>query len=274
MHDFFQKISEAAAFIQARSALRPRIGLILGTGLSGVADQVKVETHLPYRSIPHFPKSTVEGHRGECLIGTLGERDVLVLAGRFHYYEGYDMQAVTFPVRVMRHLGIETLIISNAAGGVNPDYRAGDVVFIRDHINLLPENPLRGPNDDRLGARFPDMTHTYDAGLRQLGLRKAKALHIPAHTGVYLALQGPNFETPAEYRFARLIGADMIGMSTVPEVIVARHGGMRVLAFSVISNVAHPGHPAETSLEEVLRTVRRQAPRIRQLAVDIISSIE
>ncbi|HEX8831056.1 MAG TPA: purine-nucleoside phosphorylase, partial [Longimicrobium sp.] len=220
-----QQIGEAAAAIRAHTAAEPRIGVILGTGLGALADRISVETAIPYAEIPHFPLSTVESHSGRLLFGTLGGKQVVAMQGRFHRYEGYTLQQVTFPVRVMRALGVDTLIASNACGGMNPLWTPGDLMLMADHINLLGENPLTGPNDDALGPRFPDMSQPYDLELQHLAREVALELKIPLRGGVYVAVAGPNLETRAEYRMLRAMGADVVGMSTVPEVIVARHGG-------------------------------------------------
>ncbi len=260
LHD---QINEATAFLRSKTDFQPQFGIILGTGLGGLVDEIEVVTSIDYQAIPHFPTSTVESHAGKLIFGKLAGANVVAMAGRFHYYEGYSMQQVTFPVRVLKALGVECLLISNAAGSVNADMEAGDLVFIRDHINLHPDNPLRGPNDERLGVRFPDMLHTYDPGLLALASDIAQANQISAHRGVYVALPGPNLETPAEYEFLHRIGADVVGMSTVPEVLVARHAGLRVFVVSVVSNKSYPiSEIRETSLEDVIATVNTAGPRL------------
>ncbi|HHH40517.1 MAG TPA: purine-nucleoside phosphorylase [Chloroflexi bacterium] len=263
-------IEEAAEAVRRRLTTQPGVGLILGSGLNGVAEAVEAEAILPYSEIPHFPQATVEGHAGRLVIGRLEGQDVVVMQGRAHYYEGYSMAQVTLPVRVMQLLGVGTLIVTNAAGGLNPAFRPGDVMVIRDHINLVGMaglNPLRGPNLDRFGPRFPDMSCAYDPDLRAAARAVAEREGIPVHEGVYICLAGPSFETPADIRFLRIIGADAVGMSTVPEVTVARHGGMRVLGLSGISNVAisEEGATQETTHEEVLEAGRLLAPRMEAI---------
>jgi purine-nucleoside phosphorylase len=259
----YEQIQEAAAFLRSKTTHQPRVGIILGSGLGGLVNDIESAQSIDYEAIPHFPVSTVKGHAGKLVFGKLAGADVVAMAGRFHYYEGYTMQQLTFPVRVMKALGIELLIVSNAAGSVNDGIEAGDLVFLRDHINLQADNPLRGPNDERLGVRFPDMLHAYDPALLDLASQIAQANGIRSHRGVYVALQGPNLETPAEYEFMHRIGADVVGMSTVPEVIVARHAGMRVFAVSVVSNKSYPiSTIKETSHEDVLEAVGLAAARL------------
>lgn len=253
----YDQIQHATSFLRSKTSFQPQFGIILGTGLSGLAGEIEVVESIDYQLIPHFPVSTVKGHAGKLIFGKLAGANILAMAGRFHYYEGYSMQQVTFPVRVMKALGVHTVFISNAAGSVNVDMEAGDLVFIRDHINLHPDNPLRGPNDERLGLRFPDMLHTYDRELLDLASSIAQANRLRAHRGVYVALPGPNLETPAEYAFMHRMGADVVGMSTVPEVLVARHSGMRIFVVSVVSNKSYPIEEIrETTHEEVIATVK------------------
>ena len=280
MLDIFgpSEFEEAVACIRARSAFRPAVGLVLGSGLNPLAEEVAQADVIPYEEIPYFSAATVEGHMGRLILGQLAGVTVLVMQGRAHYYEGYSMQRITFPVRVMHALGVHTLILTNAAGGLNPEFRAGDLMLITDHINLIGMaglNPLRGPNDPELGPRFPDMSKTYDLGLRRLALRVATALDVPLRQGVYICLAGPTFETPADIRFLRLIGADAVGMSTVPEAIVARHGGMRVLGISGISNVAIAEADAEgeASHQEVLEAGRLLVPRLTELLRGILAEL-
>ena len=272
-----EEIEEAAAFIRARTRHRPTIGLITGSGLDALADEVTEADAIPYAQIPHFPVATVEGHPGDLVIGRLEGKEVAVKRGRAHFYEGYPMQQVTFPVRVMRALGVETLIVTNAAGGLNPAFKAGDIMLITDHINLVGMaglNPLHGPNDPALGPRFVDMSHAYDPQLQELARRGARELGFELQQGVYIMLAGPTFETPADVRFLQLIGADAVGMSTVPEVIVARHGGMRALGLSHISNVIAVGHEAEGDLhQEVLAAGAAAVPRLLALIRGIIRKI-
>lgn len=274
----FDQIQNAAAFLRSKTDFQPQFGIILGTGLSGLADEIEVVESVDYQLIPHFPVSTVQSHAGKLIFGKLAGAPtsvrVVAMAGRFHYYEGYSMQQVTFPVRVMKALGVETLLISNAAGSVNPEIEGGDLVFLRDHINLQPDNPLRGPNDERLGVRFPDMLHTYDPDLLELASSIAQANQIRAHRGVYVALPGPNLETPAEYEFMHRLGADVVGMSTVPEVLVARHSGMRVFAVSVVSNKSYPlSEIRETSLEDVIATVNAAAGRLKLVVREMLQRL-
>lgn len=262
----FDQIQEAVTFIKGKTAVQPKVGIILGTGLSNLVGHIDVEAAIPYADIPHFPVSTVQSHKGKLVFGHFQGTPVMAMAGRFHYYEGYTAQQITFPVRVMAAMGIQRLVISNAAGSVNPNIEAGDIVFVRDHINLHPENPLRGENDERLGPRFPDMLNAYDRGLNAEGLAVAKRLGIRAHEGVYLSLQGPNLETPAEYKFAHVVGADMVGMSTVPEVIVARHANLPVLVLSVATNKCYPIEElTETTVDEVIAVAQGAEPKMREI---------
>jgi purine-nucleoside phosphorylase len=281
MGEFFTKEQFAAAadFIRARCPDEPEVGLILGSGLGPLVEEVEEPTAIPYADIPHFPTSGVAGHAGRLVIGKLAGRTVAVMQGRVHYYEGYSMQQVTFPVRVMQLLGVRTLIVTNAAGGLNPRFSAGDLMLITDHLSLLAmagPNPLRGPNIDEFGPRFPDMSQAYDPHLRRAALRAAAELDIPLQQGVYVCLAGPSFETPADLKFLRAVGADAVGMSTVPEVIVARHGGMRVLGVSGISNVAAdlPGAAEELSHEDVLRLGQAMAPKLMALIKGVLRSLD
>jgi purine-nucleoside phosphorylase len=272
------QLEQAAAYIRDRATLQPAIGLILGSGLSSLADQVEQAVVLPYDDIPHFAATTVHGHTGRAIVGSLEGHPVLVMQGRFHFYEGHTMQRVTFPVRVMRLLQVQTLIVTNAAGGLAPHFAPGDLMLISDHINMVGmggQNPLIGSNDPELGPRFPDMSQPYDPGLRRIARQVAKTQDIPLQEGVYVSLAGPSFETPAEIRFLRLIGADAVGMSTVPEVIVARHMGMRVLGISGISNVhaADAERPQETTHTEVLETGRIIAPRLMALVRGVLRQL-
>ncbi len=267
---------EAAAVIRHAARVQPLIGIILGSGLSALADAVEDPVSIDYQDIPHFPVSTILGHKGRLVLGMLQGLPVAVMQGRVHYYEGYSMQQVTLPVRVLRHLGVETLVVTNAAGGLNKAFSSGDLMLITDHINLVGmtgANPLRGPNDDELGPRFPDMSKAYDRDLRRLALAVASEAGLPLHQGVYVGLTGPTYETPADIRFLRLIGADAVGMSTVPEVIVARHGGMRVLGVSGISNVAidQIDTNAEASHDEVLQAGELLAPRMTTLIKGVLA---
>ncbi|MCB0703903.1 MAG: purine-nucleoside phosphorylase [Saprospiraceae bacterium] len=269
----FDQIQEATSFLQEKTnSFSASTGIILGTGLSGLADQLTDAQAIPYGEIPHFPKSTVESHRGQLLFGKLAGKPVFALAGRFHYYEGYSMQQVTFPIRVLRALGATQMIISNAAGSVNADMEAGDLVFVSDHINLQPENPLRGPNDERLGPRFPDMMHAYNPEWIRFALSFAQGAGIRAHRGIYAGLQGPNLETPAEYQFLHTIGADLVGMSTVPEVIVARHAGMNVFVCSIVSNKCYPlSELTETTVEEVIAVAQEATPKLEKIVAALVA---
>ena len=268
-----KNILEAVAYVRENTSLTPEVAIILGSGLSHLADKMEKEATLPYWKIPHFPVSTVPGHPGRLILGHLSGRPVVVMQGRFHYYEGYSMQEVTFGVRVMKFLGAHTLVVSNAAGGVNPDFRPGDLMLIRDHINLMPENPLRGPNDESLGPRFPSMHNAYDRGLRKKVRALAERLNVPLVEGVYVGLPGPNLETPAEYRMVRILGGDAVGMSTVPEVIVANHMGMRVVGFSVITNVPDFESPRETTHEEVMGVARIAGERLSRLVAELLKEL-
>jgi purine-nucleoside phosphorylase len=282
-------IDSAAAFILARQRQRPSVGIILGSGLGSLADSVEGSVHIPYREIPGFAPSTVEGHKGEMVLGQLEGKTVAVLQGRLHVYEGYSPQQTTFPVRALKAIGCGVLIVTNAAGGLNPAFVAGDLMLISDHLNLpgmIGHNPLYGPNDALLGARFPDMSQAYDSGLRDLARQTAAVLGFSVHEGVYAMLGGPSYETPAEVHFLRVIGADAVGMSTASEVVVARHGAMRVLGVSMISNVipmpataaaVDAGrHTAEGPLghEEVLANAAKAAPRFVSLLRGVLRELE
>lgn len=275
MDAFFttDQVRQAARWVQARTHHVPTVGVILGSGLAEVADALEPADHMPFREIPHFAVSTVEGHAGELVLGRCGDKTVALLRGRLHYYEGYSMQQVTFPVRVLRELGVRTLIVTNAAGGLNTAFRAGDLMLLTDHLDLAMMaglNPLRGPNDPQIGPRFPEMTNAYDPELRALAQAAARELGFTLREGVYVMLAGPNFETPADSRFLRLIGADAVGMSTVPEVLVARHGGLRVLGISLVSNVIPETGHGETSHAEVLAAGKEAAPRLAALIREIL----
>jgi len=270
----FDQIKEAADFIKSAVTSKPSIGIILGTGLNNLATEVEDPISINYKQIPWFNKSTVESHKGEMVFGKISGKPVVILAGRFHYYEGYSMQSVTFPVRVLKELGVKTMLISNVSGGVNEKYEAGDLVVLKDHINLLPENPLRGQNDERLGPRFPDMSDTYDSVLRNLALKIAKQNNIPCHEGIYVALQGPNLETPAEYNFINIIGGDLVGMSTVPEVLVSKHADMKVLVVSIVSNKCFPlSSIKKTSLDSVIAVANTAEPKLRTIFKEIVKNI-
>ena len=266
-------IQEAADFIRSAISLQPEVAIVLGSGLGNLTSDMEVKEVIRYQDIPHFPVSTVEGHEGKLFCGTLSGKPVLVMSGRFHYYEGYSMKEVTFPIRVMQRLGIRFLFLSNAAGGLNPSFKMGDVMLITDHINYFPENPLRGKNIPELGERFPDMSEPYDKQLRALVLQISAEKGISLRQGVYLGTSGPSYETPAETRFFRTIGADAVGMSTIPEVIVARHGGTRVAAFSVITNCNNPDNISQTSHSEVQRVARQAETDLRSIIYELIKRL-
>lgn len=271
--NLYDKAKAAADAIRKKHATAPEVAIILGTGLGGLAREIEVETAIPYNELPDFPLSTVEGHSGRLLLGKLAGRPVVAMQGRFHNYEGYNGIEITFPVRVMKLLGAKTLVASNAAGGMNPQYRKGDVMIISDHINLLGFNPLIGKNDERFGPRFPDMSAPYDPKLVELGQDTARELGIRVQTGVYVSVAGPNLETRAEYRMLRLIGADCVGMSTVPEVIVARHMGMPVFAASVVTDMCLPDHLEEAKLEDILKVAGEAEPRLTKLLATMVAKL-
>jgi purine-nucleoside phosphorylase len=270
-----KEVQEATDSVRSRTSHQPEIGLVLGSGLSGLAEAVRDADIIPFADIPHWPTSTVAGHSGRLVIGNLEGKAVLVMQGRVHFYEGYSMGQITIPARIMKRLGIERLILTNAAGGLNPDFEAGDLMLIRDHINFLGlsgNNPLRGPNDDTVGPRFPDMTEAYAPELRQLAHQVAREEDITLREGVYAYVAGPSFETPAELRLLMTVGADAVGMSTAPTVVVARHAGMRIMGISTITNMASPdpapGH--ETTHEEVLEVGRIVVPKLTRLIHGIL----
>ena len=270
LHD---RVLAAAEIVRTRSALRPDVAIVLGTGLGGLAREIAVEAEIPYGEIPGFPLSTVETHAGRLLLGRLGGRPVVAMQGRFHRYEGYDLQQVTFPVRVLHALGARTLVVSNACGGMNPLWGPGDLVLLSDHINLLGDNPLLGPNDERLGPRFPDMSEPYDAGLRGLARSAALELGIVLREGVYVAVPGPNLETRAEYRMLRSVGADVVGMSTVPEVIVAVHQGMRVVGVSIITDQCLPDALEPADIGRIIATAARAEPQLTRLITTLVERL-
>jgi len=268
MHNL-ELIEDAVRFIRNRVSSTPRVGIILGTGLSGFAEELTEKQEIPYRRIPNFVESTVAGHAGKLVFGLLEGLPVVMMAGRFHYYEGYTLQEVTFPVRVLKYLGVERMLITNVSGALRPELKAGDILIVKDHINLLPSNPLRGPNDERIGARFPDMTQVYDKEIIVLAEQIARLNNINVHTGVYVSMPGPSLETPAERKFLQIIGADVVGMSTVPEVIVCKHMGLPVNVFSIISNELN----LETSMEEVIAVAKSGEPRLRTLIKSILAGV-
>ncbi|MEM1218887.1 MAG: purine-nucleoside phosphorylase [Bacteroidota bacterium] len=271
----YAQIEEANTYIRSQTEHVATVGIILGTGLGNLTQDMEVVFEIPYAEIPHFPVSTVESHQGKLVFGTLDKTPVIAMSGRFHYYEGYTMKQVTFPVRVLKRLGVKHLFISNAAGSTNGDINAGDLVFIRDHINLQPENPLRGENDGRLGVRFPDMLSTYRIDWNQVALDIASKQGTVAHSGVYVGLQGPNLETPAEYEYLHRIGGDVVGMSTVPEVLVARHSQLNTFVVSVVSNKCYPIEIIkETTLEEVIAVVNAAEPKLRRLVRTLFQQLD
>lgn len=267
------RIEEAAQAIRARTKLRPRVGIILGTGLGDFANALETDAVIPYREIPHFPASTVESHAGELHLGTLAGQPVAVMKGRVHFYEGYTMQQVAFPVRVLKALGADTLVITNAVGGMNPDLAPGTIVVTTDHINLMGDNPLIGPNDDTLGPRFPDMSEPYSRKLIALAEQVALEQQLRLPRAVLVAVAGPNLETAAEYRFLRWIGADVVGMSLVPENIAAVHGGQRVLAFNVVTDACLPDNLHPVSIPEILAVAGSAAPRLARLVTEVVRRI-
>jgi len=269
----FDRIQEASGVVRQRISLKPDVAIVLGTGLGGLADEIEIEATIPYEEIPGFPLSTVESHAGRLLLGRLGQRPVVAMQGRFHRYEGYDLAAVTFPVRVMQALGARFLFVSNACGGMNPLWAPGDLVLLSDHINLLGDNPLIGANDERLGARFPDMSAPYDPELRALARATALELGITLREGVYVAVPGPNLETRSEYRMLRMMGADVVGMSTVPEVIVAVHGGMRTLGISIITDQCLPDALEPADIGRIIATAGRAEPALTRLIASLAGRV-
>ncbi len=273
MEAFLQKIEEASQFIDSRIRVQGKVGVILGTGLGDMAEKFSPRQALPYEEIPHFPRATAVGHAGRLILGRCSNKEVLVMQGRFHFYEGYPLAQVTFPVRVMKNLGIEILIVSNAAGGLNPLFAVGDVMIISDHINLTGQNPLMGPNLDALGPRFPDMTAVYDQELIDLSERIAREKRITLRKGVYAGVTGPSLETPAETRFLRMIGADAVGMSTIPEAITGVHCGLCILAFSAISNVHNPDFPQPVSVEAILANAALAGGKMFDIIAGVLEKI-
>lgn len=265
-----QKLEQTVQYLKNKTQCNPKVGIILGSGLGLLVNDIKVSHSIAYEEIPNFPISTVKGHGGKLLFGTIQGVEVIMLSGRFHYYEGYTMQEVTFPVRVMRHLGAQWLMVSNAAGAMNKDYRVGDLVIINDHINLFPEHPLRGKNDDNIGTRFPDMTEPYNIDAIAKAKTIAKAHNIKVHEGVYIGLQGPTFETRAEYKWLHIIGGDVVGMSTVPEVIVAIHAGMKVFGMSVVTDLGIREDMNVITHEEVLEAANIAAPKMAQIFKELL----
>ena len=271
--EHLRQIEDARAAVAGRATVRPEVGVILGTGLGQFAAAMKKPSAIPYAEIPHFPVTSVESHAGELLLGTLGGKPAAVLSGRVHYYEGYSMREVTFPVRVLRALGVQTLVVTNAAGGMNPLYDAGDIAVVVDHINLMGDNPLVGPNEDALGPRFPDMSEPYDSSLIALARQTALEERIVLREGVLVGVPGPNLETRAEYRFLRWAGADLVSMSLVPEAIAAVHAGMRVLAFAVVTDVCFPDALEPIDVPKILATAAKAEPVLTRLATRVIERI-
>jgi len=270
----FKKITEAANFIRERITNQPLIGMITGTGLGNLTDMMEIENNIPYEQIPHFPKSTVAGHAGILVSGIMGEKSLLAMQGRFHIYEGYTVNEITFPVRVMAHLGLKYLFVLSAAGGLNPLFKPGELMLVTDHINLTGENPLIGKNIDELGPRFPDMISAYDKGLIALSREKAIEERITLNQGIYVGITGPSLETPAETRFLRFIGGDAVGMSTVNEVIAAVHCGLKVLVIVAITNSNLPNCMTATSIEEVISNAKKVSPSLTKLLTVIIKDLE
>ena len=268
-----RQIDEAVASLRGRTSLVPEVGVILGTGLGTLAEGLSVETRIPYKDIPHFAVSTVESHKGELVFGKLGGRPAVVMSGRVHYYEGYTMRQVSFPVRVMQALGAKTLLVSNACGGMNPLFGAGDIMLVTDHINLMGDNPLIGPNDETMGPRFPDMSQPYDRKLIALAEDVALEEKIAVQKGVFVAVPGPNLETAAEYRFLRGIGADVVGMSLIPENLVAVHGGLRTLAFAVVTDRCWPDALEPVDIPKILAAAAAAAPRLDRLVTRVVERL-
>jgi len=268
---YYDKILEATAYVRSLLSVNVLDAVVLGTGLGDFENSIDIKKEISYSDIPHFPKSTVQSHHGKLIIGTVEEKPILVMSGRFHYYEGYSMKEVTFPIRVFKMLGIENIFITNVAGGTNPDYKAGDLVLIRDHIYMMPENPLRGQNDSRLGIRFPDMQGTYSEELRIHAHKIAEQQGLKLKEGVYYCLPGPNLETPAEYELIHRSGADLVGMSTIPEVLVARHAAMNIFAVSIVSNVCYPiDKIGETTLESVIEVAKESGSKLSAMLRELI----
>ncbi len=268
-----RQVEQAARHVREHSSLKPRIGIVLGTGLDQLSDRITVKDRVPYDGVPHFPSSTVESHEEELLTGTISDVPVFAMRGRFHLYEGYTAKEVAFPIRVMGELGIEILIVSNSAGGMNPHYSQGDVVLVTDHINLQNDNPLTGPNVDDWGPRFPDMSEPYDVELRELAHEAALRNEIRLQEGVYLAVVGPNLETKAEYRFMRKIGGDLVGMSTVPEVLAARHMDIRVLTLSVVTDECFPDALEPLTIEEAIAAAKQADPKVTAIVEGVVTEI-
>ena len=266
----WDKVQQTVNYIEEKTGFAPEYGVILGSGLGSFTDDIQIEFTLPYSEIPNFPVSTVQGHKGALVFGKIGDKKVVAMQGRFHYYEGYDMQQVTFPVRVMKYLGVDKLIVSNASGGVNVNYKVGDIVLLKDHVNMFPEHPLRGANDERFGPRFVNMSEPFSRKMISRAKELAQALGIKVQDGVYLGLQGPTFETLAEYKMVKILGCDCVGMSTVPEVIVARHMEMEVFGISVITDMGDEDSIEEVNHQEVLKAAQAAEPMVRSLIKSLI----
>jgi purine-nucleoside phosphorylase len=274
MPELYDQIQEAKSFVQSRWKGQPGVGIILGTGLGGLTEDIRAEASIPYGDIPHFPTSTAPSHKGQLVCGQLAGKSVVAMEGRIHFYEGWSLQQITFPVRVMKALGCQVLIVSNACGGMNPQWAKGDIMLIEDHINLMGDNPLIGPNDDRLGIRFPDMCYPYDEELLALAQRVALDEKIVCHKGVFVAVPGPNLETRAEYRFLRNIGADVVGMSTVPEVIVGVHANLRILGLSVITDMCLPDALEPAVLADIIAVASAAEKKLRVLVRRVVGELK
>lgn len=273
MNDLMSKIKDSIKVIKEKSSEEFPVGIILGTGLGGLVSEIEIEHEIKYEDIPHFPLSTVESHSGKLILGKMNGKNVVAMQGRFHFYEGYTMQQITYPVRVMKFLGVETLLVSNACGGMNPIYSRGDIMIMNDHINLIGDNPLIGKNEDELGPRFPDMSEPYDLELIELAENVALENKIKVHKGVYIAVAGPNLETKAEYRFLRASGADVVGMSTVPENIVANHMGIKVLGISIITDECFPDSLKAVDMNEIVEAAMTAEPKMTKIMKEVISQI-
>jgi purine-nucleoside phosphorylase len=273
MDQIIEKIAQTARFLEEKGFTGAPTAIVLGTGLGSFIDRVEVIQQISYNEIPHFPTSTVEFHKGKLILATIGNKRILVMQGRFHYYEGYSMQQITFPVRVFKELGVTSLLLSNASGGMNPEYKKGDLVLLTDHINLQPENPLRGLNEPALGPRFPDMSQPYDTRINKLFIKTALDLSVPLKQGIYVAVPGPNLETRAEYRFLRVIGADMVGMSTVPEVIVANQIGLRCAAVSVITDECDPDNLQPVNIEAIIAVAGKADQKLSAVFKGVVEQL-
>ena len=274
MNGLWDEIQEAEQWLKVRWAGVPRVGLILGTGLGGLASRIQTDVAIPYAEIPHFPRSTSPSHAGQLICGTLEGVPVMAMEGRFHYYEGYSLRQVTFPIRVMKSMGADTLVLTSAVGGMNPQYSLADIVILEDHINWLPDNPLRGVNDDRLGPRFPDMSAPWDRELIEKARRIALTLGITAHKGVLVAVPGPNLETRAEYRMLRMMGADIVGMSTVPECIVANHAGLKTAGFSIVTDMCLPDALEPADINRILKVAAQGGAQLERLLIEFFRQLD